>query len=236
MLSKSLDPSTPGLVALHRFVAARAFYPLLLCTGLAFAFFITRALLSGEVRYRFLIFNLFLAWIPYWCTLWIDHSDRCGALSRKRLVLAGLLWLVMFPNAPYIVTDFVHLRSIHPLPIWYEIGLITTFALTGLFLAAASLRMMHDVVRRRSGYVIGWLFVVAVAFLSGYGVYLGRIRRFNSWDVLFQPGRLAARVFNGLLDPFAHSRTIGVTLMFGAMMLVTYLMFAAAGPRDTNET
>ena len=88
-----------------------------------------------------------------------------------------------------------------------------------------SLKMMHDLVRRAIGGVGGWAFVTSVALLSGFGIYLGRFERWNSWDVLTRPMFVASHLLWGLLaNPYTHGRTLGVTIMFGALVLVTYVM------------
>lgn len=51
---------------------------------------------------------------------------------------------------------------------------------------------MHALVAGRRGWMAGWIFVIGVAFLSGFGVYLGRFERWNSWDVVVQPLAVAA--------------------------------------------
>ena len=73
--------------------------------------------------------------------------------------------------------------------------------------------------------------------------FLGRFERWNSWDVLTRPHVIASKFANGVLDPLSHGRTLGVTLMFGTMVLVTYVMFVTASrgafapsdPRDTTD-
>jgi len=69
------------------------------------------------------------------------------------------------------------------------------FAWTGCFLGVTSLQMMHSVVRRRIGRLWSWFFVITTLGLSGVGIYLGRFLRFNSWDILFRPGRLLGDIF-----------------------------------------
>jgi uncharacterized membrane protein len=90
---------------------------------------------------------------------------------------------------------------------------------------------MHELARRRIGSVGGWVFAVIVAILSGFGVYLGRFERWNSWDLLTQPHRIFGQIAGGLMDPFAHTRPLGVTLMFGAMVLVCYVMIVSMDKR-----
>jgi uncharacterized membrane protein len=140
----------------------------------------------------------------------------------------------MFPNAPYIFTDLIHWRHRYEMPWWYDLGLILTFGLAGCFCALASLRIMHELVRARCGAAAGWAFVLVVTLLSGLGIFLGRFLRYNSWDLLTHPHVIVGRTVRGLLDPLGHARPIGVTLMFGTMLLACYVMFASMG--DTSAT
>jgi uncharacterized membrane protein len=218
-------------IALHHLLLQQSFYPLMLCTTLAISFLAARTYMAGSLQYRFLVWNLFLAWVPYGCSLIAIKLDRAAPADRSRdrslKAIVWVTWLAMFPNAPYIITDFVHLWQIRPLNWWYDLGMMLTFALAGCFLGIVSLRIMHDLVRPRVGAVGGWLFVTIVAALSGFGIYLGRFARLNSWDLLARPHRVFAFVFPGIVDPLAHPRTLGVTLMFGAMTLMTYVMFVS---------
>lgn len=218
------------VLKLHRFLVAHAFYPLLVCTMLGCSFLAVRAYMLGYLQYRFLVWNVFLAWVPYGCSLLAIRLDETRARGRDHSIKAivWLTWLAMFPNAPYIITDIVHLWEIRSFTWWFDVGMVITFALSGCFLGIISLRIMHDLVRPRLGAVGGWIFVTIVTMLSGFGVYLGRFQRFNSWDILTKPHRVFAQIFRGVIDPLSHPRTWGVTLMFGALMLVTYIMFVSA--------
>ena len=136
----------------HRFLAQHSFYPLVLSSALACGILAARAYLSHSPTYIFLVWILFLAWVPYYWSLWAasDPAPPPGPLvaaDRARRAVAAVL-----PNAPYIVTDFVHLRARAPIPLWFDIGLIAIFAWSGCFLAVASLRIMQALVgatRRR---------------------------------------------------------------------------------------
>jgi len=166
---------------LHRFLKNQFLYPLLLSTLLAAAFFAFRVAYSGRWYYDNLPWNLFLAWVPYVCSLWAAAWYRLFPDRWWFLLVPGALWLLFFPNAPYIVTDFYHLEKRPPIPLWYDIGLIATFAWTGCFLAIASLRTMQFLVRKRASGIVSWVFVGIALGLSGVGVYLGRFERWNSW-------------------------------------------------------
>jgi uncharacterized membrane protein len=221
------------LAAMHRFLLERAFYPLALCTLLCFAFWFTRICFTWTLTYDFLVKNLFLAWVPYFFSLAavaMHESAKAHATrpARWKLALVWCGWLVMLPNAPYIFTDLIHWRD-RPrvMPWWFDLGLVLMFALAGCFAGIVSLKMMHNLVRRAAGRVTGWAFVTSVAILSGFGIYLGRFERWNSWDILTQPHHLVTRTLFKSLHPHLLDRTFGVTLMFGAMILVTYVMFVS---------
>jgi uncharacterized membrane protein len=104
------------------------------------------------------------------------------------LPIAAGLWLIFFPNAPYILTDLLHLAHPRPdVPLWFDVLLLLWFAWTGLSLGMVSLVMMQDIVRREFGRLTGWVFVGSVGLLGALGIYIGRFLRWNSWDLIFAP-------------------------------------------------
>lgn len=210
----------------------RWFLPLALCSALAFAAIVGRVALSDTHGYVFLLWNLALAWLPYLLSLGAAGIDRYAPRARLLLLPAvGALWLLFFPNAPYIVTDFIHLGRFRGFAWWYDVGLLAIFAWTGCFLGVASLDVMQGIVRRAAGRVAAWLFVLASALLGGLGVYLGRFHRWNSWDALFAPHDVAAAVLDTLADPGALRQVIGVTGMFAALVVMCYVTFAPSARR-----
>ena len=146
----------------HGFLARHALYPVLLSSALALTLFAGRVYRSHAITYGFLLWNLILAWVPYLLSLWAGHLQRRYPRYWWGLFVPGGLWLAFLPNASYIVTDFWHLAERPPIPIWYDIGLLAAFALTGLFLAVLSLRVMQRLVRHYTGSLLSWLFVLVV--------------------------------------------------------------------------
>jgi len=176
---------------------------------------------SGNLMYVFLCWNLFLACIP------VVAGQAFRAASRRRsaapLQLGWFaLWLLFLPNAPYIVTDLLHLKWRPPVPLWYDLALLLSCAGTGLLLGYVSLIEVHGAVEERFGRVKGWLMAVGSLFLCGFGIYLGRFLRWNSWEVLTDPAGLFLDVADRLLNPTLHLRTYGVTLIFGTGLLLGY--------------
>jgi uncharacterized membrane protein len=170
------------------------------------------------------LWNLFLAWIPFGLALLIYDRHRSGA-RRVQLLALGLLWLLFFPNAPYIVTDFRYLADITGKAFWYEGLLIGTAASTGLLLGFMSLYLIQAIVRRAAGARYAWLFVFVALGLSSVGVYLGRVLRWNSWDVFVRPGSLLGELAGALVDPLGHPRPIAITILFTSFLLASYAIF-----------
>jgi uncharacterized membrane protein len=193
-------------------------------TLLVYAMVGVRIAYSGNLNYGALIWNLFLAWIPFGLALFVYDGFRRGA-ARFPLIAGGALWLMFFPNAPYIVTDIKHLRTWGGMPIWYDAILVGAAAWAGLALGFVSLYLMQAVVRRLAGAVNAWLFALAVLALSSFGVYLGRYLRWNSWDLIVRPEQVLGDVWAGISNPLAYPHAVAVTVVFTAFLAATYLAF-----------
>jgi uncharacterized membrane protein len=223
------------LTRLHRFLAGQALYPIVLSSILAAGFYAGRVFLSHQWTYSYLVWNLFLAWIPYLASFTAAWLERSFPRRLLPLLLPGTLWLAFLPNAPYLVTDFQHLQPRPPVPLWYDVGLLTVFAWTGLFLAVASLRTMQILVKSYFGRLASWVFVAVTLALSSLGIYLGRFLRWNSWDLLTQPLNILKDVLVRITDPLSHLPFVGFTLMFAALLLVCYLMFLSVHSARDEE-
>jgi uncharacterized membrane protein len=190
-----------------------------------------RVITTLRLTYAFLAWNLFLAAIPFALSI-----GMCRAVRTRVRVCLGCLWLLFFPNAPYILTDFVHLYPRPEAPLWFDMMLLLSAAGAGLLLAFASLRHVHQLVVARTSSAFGWAFVTAVLFLSSFGIYLGRFQRWNSWDILHMPVALGRDVAHRVLVPWEHPRTWVMTIGMGVMLLLGYLATTTLGGRDVRET
>jgi uncharacterized membrane protein len=194
-----------------------------MCVGLTGS----RVLYTGSHGYLFLLWNLFLAWIPFLVSLVIRRSEENARRPRFRLLLLGVIWLLFYPNAPYILTDFVHLRPRGGSPFWFDMILIASFAWTGLLLGFASLYLMQRLVEKYYGWWKGWAFVVVVSFLSSFGIYLGRFERWNSWDIARDPRGILRDIWPMLVDPLGHPQPMAITLVLASFLLVGYFTLSA---------
>ena len=196
---------------------------------------VTRIVYLGHWSQLYLAWNLFLAWIPLLLALVAARAFNATPTRRAQGTVAGVAWLMFFPNAPYILTDCVHLlRSGHYF--WVDLVLILLFALTGLVLGFCSLYLMQRVVARRFGWPMGWLFAAAVAALSGFGIYVGRFWRWNSWDVLLNPLNLLADVGSWLLHVPFHPKLGVVPALFATLLFIAYVsLYALTHLREAPE-
>lgn len=203
-------------------------------SALVVAMVAVRVAYSGNSYYEALVWNLLLAWIPFGLALRVYDGFRRDA-AKLPLWAGGILWLVFFPNAPYILTDFKWLRTWTGAPIWYDVVLVSAAAWCGLLLGFMSLYLMQAVVRRAAGTIQAWLFVLAVLALSSFGIYLGRFLRWNSWNVFTRPGDLASDVWPRLVHPLEYPKTIAVTGLFTAFLGATYLVFYSLAGQSLQE-
>lgn len=186
-----------------------------------------RIMWTWQIRYGFLIWNLFLAWLPLlFATLACEQSKRGTRRNWRFAALAGA-WLLFFPNAPYIFTDLIHVANRYLAHFWVDLTLVLLCAFTGLVLGFVSLYLMQSVVARVYGRAASWFFVAAVAGLSSFGVYLGRFLRFNSWDVLTNPVGLYHGINGWASNPLANANTFAFPVLFATFLFVAYVLLFA---------
>lgn len=209
------------------------FWSLAACTVMGLFFLAARVAFTQSVRHGHLAWNMFLAWVPYACSVGLLVLHERDALRRRPILSAcvAATWLVFFPNAPYLVTDFVHLTPSESFAWWYDIGLIATFAWTGVMLGIVSLAIVQEIVTQRGGAICAWMVAAGTIALSGAGIYIGRFVRLNSWDVVLRPIRVGKTVWHGIVNGGAMSpRAIGVSIMSSLMLTVFYVTWRTARP------
>jgi uncharacterized membrane protein len=197
-------------------------------TGVSVVLVVARIAWTGNVKeYGFLVWNLFLAWLPLVFALLASDAYGEGGKGKWRFGVLGAAWLLFFPNAPYIFTDLTHLANRYYGHFWIDLVLFLLCALTGLILGFVSLYLMQAVVARMLGRALSWLFVAATAAASGFGIYLGRFLRFNSWDVLYKPVALYHGIGSWAADPLAHPTTYAFPALFATFLFISYLLLYA---------
>lgn len=182
---------------------------------------------TGNVRYTFLLWNLFLAWLPLFFAMLASELSRRGGRHGWRFAGLTAAWLAFFPNAPYIFTDLIHLTRDFYRFFWVDLSLLLLCALTGFLLGFVSLYLMQAVVTRLFGRMLGWCFVALVAALTGFGTSLGRFMRFNSWDVLKRPLTLSKSIGAWVANPASDPSGLAFAMFFAAFFFIAYVMLYA---------
>ncbi len=174
--------------------------------------------------FAFLAWNLFLAWIPYMISITLPWIDK--VMGKKFLWITGGIvgiWLLFFPNAPYIVTDLLHLRPRPLVPLWYDLILILSFAWVGLILGIFSLLHVQRWVQNRFGKNYDAFLAITLIPLCSFGVYLGRFLRWNSWEVFSQPQVLLLDFYYLLTDMDSLGMALLTTGCFSLLLFMIYL-------------
>lgn len=152
---------------------------------------------NGHFHFLFLAWNLFLAWVPLMISRWLVRQKRVLWIVATSL----FCWLLFFPNAPYLLTDFVHLRNGAGVPFWYDFILLANFGITGLAVGIYSLEQIRKYLAQYWNRTLAGFMLASTLLLSGLGIYLGRVLRWNSWDVFTNPLGLVKDTFHLLLHP-----------------------------------
>lgn len=209
----------------------------LLNTACAVCIFLVAARVAySETGYHIdLIWNLFLAWIPFILS-YIAHSISWRQIWLYLVIpVIAVLWLIFFPNAPYMLTDLQDLaRRASGAPLWYDVIIVVWCSWTAMLLGVVSLYLMQDIVQRKFGRAIGWSFVFAISALSSFGIYVGRFVRLNSWDILQDPAETAMEILGIIIDP---SRRLAAFLVsYTVFFLFVYLLLYSFGHMLREQT
>lgn len=182
---------------------------------------LVRVVYTGERDFLFLLWNLFLAYIPYFLSGWLSRTPSWAAYWRKFSV-AFIVWLLFIPNSFYILTDLFHLGGHPGAPLWYDLALIISFAWNGLLLGILSVRQMEKIVQLYLPGNTNWFFLYPVMVLNALGVYIGRYLRFNSWDVITNPFGLVTDIAKLVWHPLHFREAWAMVICFSVLMILVY--------------
>lgn len=192
----------------------------LLCAALL----ILRILVTQKLFFSFLVWNLVLATIPLLIAIYLERRSILG-IKKIRLLVLAVIWLLFLPNSFYIITDLKHLVHSGRQLILLDVILVSSFAVSGAIMGFHAIYIMRKVALYFYPRLPGKLLVFCTLFLCGFGVYLGRELRWNSWDILFNPTDLIADILDRIRHPLSYPGTWGFTLIMTAFLSVIYHFF-----------
>lgn len=189
-----------------------------LLLSIAFALLLVafRVQMTHTLFYLFLVWNLFLAGIPFLITQAFKQSRWRYSKGWGGPIF--ITWLLFLPNSPYIITDLVHLHNQNSSLKWFDLFLVFVYAVNGLVLGLLSLLDMSNLIKERYGKTAASYIIFKVCLLSGFGIYLGRFLRFNSWDVATKPKLMFFEIIQNVRDP----KVWMVTFAFGGFLWILF--------------
>jgi uncharacterized membrane protein len=189
-----------------------------------------RAKASNSIFFFFLIWNLFLGFLPYCISQMMLYSLKIRE-NRWYRIIGLLIWLLFLPNSFYLLTDFFHLNKFNTVPIWFDLMVVSSFSLTGFLFGIYSLFTIEKILFNHYSVSVSKIILLISLYLTAFGIYLGRYLRFNSWDVLSNPIDLLNSCINCLFIRDVQHFTLG----FGTFLLVIYFVATSMKKMETNN-
>ncbi|MGB8192473.1 MAG: DUF1361 domain-containing protein [Chitinophagaceae bacterium] len=199
---------------LHRWLAASALFSVLMVMA--------RIVYTGELTFIFLVWNLFLAYVPYFLSSWLQYHPA-WIEDKRKFAAAFICWLLFIPNSFYILTDLFHLRSFFSMPMWFDLALLLSFAWNGLLAGIISVRQMEKMMKLQVNYKHELYFVFPIMWMNALGIFIGRYLRFNSWDVLSSPFGLVSDMAAMVLHPIYFKDAWAMIFCYAALMSLIYV-------------
>ncbi len=195
---------------------------LLVSSLVSVALFAYTAWRDHSLLNAYLIWNLFLAWVPLLLSLRLMTVLRRKLWSSWEALVTSFLWLVFLPNSFYMISDFIHLREVPKADILYDSVMYASFVFTGVVLGFSSLYLVHLQLRRRFSVRAAGFWIWVVLLLCSIAIYMGRDLRWNTWDILVNPGGVLFDISDRLQHPAAYPQML---LIIGAFLALLGSMY-----------
>ncbi|ADV47874.1 protein of unknown function DUF1361 [Cellulophaga algicola DSM 14237] len=205
----------------------RRYKILVFLTILGTILLIARVIYSETIFFTFLLWNLFLAFLPVVFSKALRYNQKIST-SKFLSILFVILWLLFIPNSPYIITDLKHVDNDYGIQL-FDFLLILIFAINGLLMGVISLLDIFHLLTHKYSTKITHLVILSICLLGGFGIFLGRFLRFNSWDIISKPDILFYSIFHTLF----MKETWMWTLIFGGFMWVSFVAIKPLLKRKT---
>ena len=191
-----------------------------------------RMKLNQSFFFLFLVWNLFLAIVPFGITTYLRSAEK---LKKVSFVISFCVWLLFLPNAPYIITDLLHLSNSNDYMMWLDVLVVTSFAYNGLVLFFLSLLDMESLLKPFIINKYRYFVMTFIHFITAFGIYLGRFLRYNSWELVQHPFELFADIMNIIFHPSIHLQAWIFTFTFGAFLSVGFYMFKSFSKLNSHH-
>lgn len=197
---------------------------LLLANGVSLFLLFIRVSATKSGDYSFMLWNLLLAWIPVLISMWLVAELRHRSWRESRMILLSVVWLFFLPNSFYMMTDLIHLQQTGDIGLLFDVVLLLSFIMNGLVAGFLSVYLVHEALLKRRSADMARSVVVGTLLLVSFAIYLGRSLRWNSWDVLANPGGLLYDVSERVINPFSYPQALATTALFFLVLSSMYVV------------
>jgi uncharacterized membrane protein len=184
---------------------------------------ILRIVIWDKISFIYILWNIFLAIIPFIISSILLNTNNKRILNKTIFFIVGIIWLLFIPNAPYIITDLIHIGEVRAVPVLYDSFLLFSSAWVGLLLGMYSINHIEKILDTKYTKKISILIMALIVLFISFGMYLGRFLRFNSWDVFISPGAFIV----GLKEIFSNSKNLIeallYTILFFFFIVISYI-------------
>lgn len=188
---------------------------------LAITLNILRVIIWDKVSFVFILWNIFLAFIPFVISSFLLFYSKEKKLNKILFTAGFILWILFIPNAPYLITDFIHLGVIKSVPLIFDIMLLFSSTLIGLILGFYSLFHIEQIIKIKYNNKTTSVIMGIIILLISFGIYLGRYLRFNSWDVFVNHTSL----IKNIVKIFSESANNTTVYLYTGLMFISLLLF-----------
>jgi len=194
-----------------------------LLIALALVLNVLRVVLFYKFSFVYLLWNILLAFVPFLISYILLYYSNKNKLNKTMFIIGGILWLIFLPNAPYIVTDLIHIGVVRAVPVLYDSVLLFTSAWVGLLLGMNSIFHIEKILLSKYSQKITSAIIAFILLLTSFGMYLGRFFRFNSWDIFTSPLSSFDKLSKNLSSSPYHIEALVYILLFYFFIHVSYV-------------
>ncbi len=192
-------------------------FPLII---LSIILIVLRFFLWKTESFNYLLWNILLAFIPLVLGFIVLSQPKKGIVNKIIFIAGLVLWLLFIPNAPYLVTDIIHLGEIKAVPVLFDTFLLFNTALLGLVIFCLSLEHIEKIILEKFSKRTTFLITTLIILLISFGMYLGRFARFNSWDIFTNHQSLIGHLWGVISQTETHVYLY--TLLFFLFLFPSY--------------
>jgi uncharacterized membrane protein len=179
-----------------------------------------RTAVWNTTSFFYLLWNILLALIPFAFSTVALLQPKNGIVNKIIFVACLILWLLFIPNAPYLVTDIIHLGEIKAVPVLFDTFLLFVTASLGVIIFCLSLEQIEKIILEKFSKRKTFFIVTVIIILVSIGVYLGRFARFNSWDIFTDHQSLLGHILGVIIQTETHF--VLYTLLFFSFLFSFY--------------